>query len=113
MMGETPGAAYATVSNRLNGIVVDICNPDWSAIWDELAKYSTEPTYEYVLQNVPIINSINVYLLNGPATIVLQENEDWIYDEARNSIILLERKQEDGQVLQVEYLDASSYQGQQ
>ena len=72
------GERYMEATNTLGGIVVDICDLDWSAGVTD-ATHSIEP-YEYLkLTHAAEVDSIRVFI-NGSL------NHDWYYQESDNTV---------------------------
>ena len=72
------GERYMEATNTIGGIVVDICDSDWSAGVTD-ATHSIEP-YEYLkLTHTAEIDSIRVFI-NGSL------NHDWYYQESDNTV---------------------------
>ena len=73
------GKRYIDATNALGGIIVDICDPDWSpGVTD--ATHSVEPYENLKLTHIPEdANTIRVFV-NGIV------NHDWYYQAADNTV---------------------------
>lgn len=72
------GERYMEATNVLGGIVVDICDSDWSAGVTD-ATHSIEPYEHLKLTHQAELDSIRVFI-NGSL------NHDWYYVEAENTV---------------------------
>jgi|TARA_A200000159_G_C7326553_1_gene341236 hypothetical protein len=72
------GERYMEATNLLGGVVVDICDTDWSpGVTD--ATHSIEPVEQITLTHKAEIDSIRVFI-NGSL------NYDWYYVESENTV---------------------------
>jgi hypothetical protein len=72
------GERYMEATNILGGVVVDICDTDWSpGVTD--ATHSIEPIEEIALTHKAEVDSIRVFI-NGYL------NHDWYYAESENTV---------------------------
>jgi hypothetical protein len=72
------GSRYMEATNFFGGIIVDICDEDWSpGVTD--ASVMIEPHEEWPLTYIPIESTIRIW-------IDTQLNYDWVYDATTNSI---------------------------
>jgi hypothetical protein len=72
------GDRYMEATGLLGGVVVDICDTDWSpGVTD--ATHSIEPIEEVVLTHKAEVDSIRVFI-NGSL------NHDWYYQESNNTV---------------------------
>ena len=72
------GDRYMEATGLLGGVVVDICDTDWSpGVTD--ATHSIEPVEEVVLTHKAEADSIRVFI-NGSL------NHDWYYQESDNTV---------------------------
>jgi len=72
------GDRYMEATNYFGGIIVDICNEDWSAGVTD-ASVQIDPFEEWTLTHPAIEATIRVFI-DG------QLNWDWTYDSASNSV---------------------------
>ena len=73
------GQRYMDATNSLGGVIVDICDPDWSpGVTD--ATHSVDPYENLKLTHLPEDpNTIRVFI-NGSL------NHDWYYDSSDNTV---------------------------
>jgi len=72
------GDRYMEATNMLGGVVVDICDTDWSpGVTD--ATHSIEPVEKILLTHKAEVDSIRVFI-NGLL------NHDWYYAESENTV---------------------------
>jgi len=72
------GDRYMDATNYFSGIIVDICDEDWSpGVTD--ASVMIEPHEEWPLTYIPIESTIRIWIDS-------QLNYDWTYDATTNSI---------------------------
>jgi|TARA_R110000824_G_scaffold331375_1_gene518064 hypothetical protein len=72
------GDRYIEATTTLGGVIVDICDTDWSAGVTD-ATHSIEPVENLTLTHKAEIDSIRVFI-NGSL------NHDWYYQESNNTI---------------------------
>lgn len=72
------GDRYMEATSTLGGVIVDICDTDWSAGVTD-ATHSIEPVEKIVLTHKAEIDSIRVFI-NGSL------NHDWYYQESDNTV---------------------------
>ena len=72
------GERYIEATTTLGGVVVDICDTDWSAGVTD-ATHSIEPIEELPLTHKAEVDSIRVFI-NGSL------NHDWYYQESNNTV---------------------------
>ena len=106
---ESVGDAYTWVTRYAGGLTVDICDTDWSKIWEAISAASADKTSEYVLHQHPVEESIEVYITEGDLTYGLFTPEDWFYDSRKNSVVFNEWQHEVGQTVRIEYWDQTLY----
>lgn len=104
----TVGYRYLEVVERMNGngLVIDICNKDWSAALDSIAQYATpDPIPEFFLKNNPIEDTIQVLVESGSITYDFDTDEERFYDPARNSVLIIhpEYKYTSSDVVKISY----------
>ena len=78
------GTSYIDAANLLSGVVVDICSEDWSPGMTDAAN-QLEPVLEYKLTQLPIEESIKVFV-DGQ----IYDNSLWYYESSLNSVIFTE-----------------------
>ena len=72
------GKRYIDATNYYNGVVVDICDPDWSTGVTD-ASQQIDPFGHWELTHIPEDDSIVVFVNEQVFT-------DWTYDSANNSV---------------------------
>ena len=75
------GDRYIDATNYFGGIIVDICDADWSAGVTD-ASAMIEPHEEWPLSYPPIESTIRVFI-----DTVLQPDTDWYYDATTNAVV--------------------------
>jgi hypothetical protein len=90
MQGPDKGTAYLDVTADIGGITWDIENEDWVEVLDQLGVQASGLKREYFLSQLPVDGTITVSVEDKGNTFNFFENEDWLYDEARNSITFIE-----------------------
>lgn len=98
----TPGYRYMYLTKVMDGQIINICDENWSNILTDLALYSIDLKYEYVLNNKPIVDTIIVNVMQGNITFTFEE-ADWTYKENSNSIIFNTYKPIAGDIITVKY----------
>lgn len=86
------GYRYLEVVERMNGngLVIDICNEDWSGALDSIAQYATpDPIPEFFLKENPIEETIKVLVESGSITYDFDTDKARFYDSARNSVLII------------------------
>jgi hypothetical protein len=85
-----PGWGYDEAVTRLGGVFHSICDADWAAVLDELANNAASLRREFFLAEIPIEDTITVWVIEEDGTRVdLVLGTDFTYDAARNSVQLL------------------------
>jgi hypothetical protein len=98
----TVGYRYMLLTQILGGEVIDICQDDWTDALNDVAYLATDMPYEYFLQQIPDVDTIEVFVEDGPITFAFSE-DDWTYDYARNSVVFDGYEPENHQVVVVTY----------
>ena len=75
------GDRYMDATNYFSGIIVDICDADWSAGVTD-ASVMIEPHEEWPLTYQAIESTIRVFI-----DTILQPDTDWSYDATTNSVL--------------------------
>lgn len=110
--GAQTGSNYHAVTNAIGGIIESICEDDWAPVLEELGLQAAGLRREYFLSELPVADSIRVYVEDGDYVyggvnrIQLEDSdlptacsETWQnatfcftydYDDRRNSIIMEE-----------------------
>ncbi len=82
-----PGVEYIRYTERLGGIYWPICDDDWAVVLEQLGIQAASLDREYFLSQIPIPETLEVYVEEGDVTFSFTEGEDWVYEPVRNSII--------------------------
>jgi hypothetical protein len=86
-----PGAAeagdeYVSVTNAVGGIFWSICNEDWGEVLEQLGIQASGLKREYFLSQLPVLGTIEVWVIENQVTYTFDEEVDWAYNDLRNSI---------------------------
>ncbi|MHA2063721.1 MAG: hypothetical protein ACXABY_04980 [Candidatus Thorarchaeota archaeon] len=108
-----------------NGRIIDICEPDWSQPIQDIADYiGQNVTYEYFLREVPVPETLEVFVIEDGVTFIFVNVEDydesihlpirgyertWYFDQKRNSIVFPDFVPEYETQVRVEYYSAEVY----
>jgi hypothetical protein len=94
------GGAYRTITNEIGGIYWSILDEDWPQVLERLGVQAAGLKREYYLSRLPVVDSIEVYIVDGGATIDFVRGEldpatglftgDYEYGPDRNSIVFFE-----------------------
>ncbi len=87
--GETPGTDYLWVTSQVGGQYFDIREQDWSSLLDALGMEALGLKREFFLSQVPVVDTIEVTVRDDDVTWSFLPDEDWTYDEGRNSVTFL------------------------
>ncbi len=79
------GYGYMEVALGTGGDIVDICNPDWSSVFAQIAEKALVIPSKFSLTHLPVEDTINVVIHNGEYTYETT-SDDWDYDYSSNSI---------------------------
>jgi hypothetical protein len=93
------GDDYIAVTNAVGGIKWSICEVNWSSLLDELGMQAAGLKREFFLTDRPIVDTIEVWVVDGDITLTFQYDDDdlqtepnpdadraFTYDPVRNSI---------------------------
>lgn len=83
------GDGYIEVVDATGGALVDICEPDWGPVLDDLGAISSQGGAEYFLRSVPALPTLEVWVeeTNGQ-TYRFTADDTFTFDPARNSVRL-------------------------
>ncbi len=82
------GSGYIEVTEALGGVLTPICTEDWAAVLGEIGETVANPSQEYFLSEIPIVESIEVAADIDGAHVVFTPETQWTYQPARNSVLL-------------------------
>jgi hypothetical protein len=82
----TPGDEYIAVTNAVGGIFWSICSEEWVELLENLGIQASGLKREYFLSQLPVLGTIEVWVVENGVTYTFLEDVDWVYDEQRNSI---------------------------
>lgn len=94
------GWDYMYLSAHTNGKITDICDANWTQIFDDIYEYALTIEKEYPLSSVPR-EIVGVMIKEGPVTIVL-DKEEFTFDSKSNSVIL-DLETNPGDIVLIEY----------
>jgi hypothetical protein len=83
-----PGYQYMEATEAVGGILWDITSDDWDQVLELLGIQAASLKHEFFLSQLPVEGTIDVEVHTEEATIVLFENDDWLYSASRNSVTL-------------------------
>lgn len=106
-----PGNGYIEVVTATGGVLVDICEPDWGPVLDDLGAVSSQGGAEYHLRQLPALDSMEVWVEepNGQ-TYRFEFGDTWTYDEVRNSVKLVRYTPPPGTDTIIRYVPLSEWQ---
>lgn len=96
------GFGYIQVALATGGDVVDICNPDWSQAYQQVAERALTIPDTFFLTHFPVESTIEVLIHNDGNTYTPSAS-DWTYDAVANSIIFPEWTLIENEVIEVDY----------
>ena len=117
----TAGNNYLAVTEAVvdaggGGIEWSICNEQWDSLLEQLGLQASGLKREYFLSELPVIDSIQVWVEEEGVTYTFIEGElpdgDYIYNQARNSIVFNEYVPSPLAEVYVEYDVLSALEGQ-
>lgn len=89
-LAESAGTDYIDVTNAVGGILSEIHKGDWDVVLEKLGVQATGLKREYFLSQLPVAETIIVYVVEEDVRFDFIEGDDWVYDSSRNSITFLE-----------------------
>lgn len=99
---------YVRVTSLFPGQLIEICAEDWSAPIDRITDDVMDLKYRYYLTQIPVPETIEVYIERLGVTYRYHEPEDWTYDQVSNSIELQKLVPDEHSVFIAEYILADS-----
>ncbi len=82
-----PGLEYIRYTQALGGTYWPICDDDWAAVLDILGLEASGMGREFFLSALPVPGTIEVNVTeNNGIVLAFDEDDDWVYSDARNSI---------------------------
>jgi len=88
--GGSAGTHYIDVTNSVGGILWDINEPDWSTVLEQLGVQAAGLKREFFLSELPVIDTIEVWIEENGAVFQFLEGDDWTYNVNRNSVVFNE-----------------------
>jgi hypothetical protein len=104
-----PGSDYLAVTHAVGGVEWSICTERWDGVLDQLGFTAVGLQREFFLTDIPVQSTLSVVTEFEGVTVVYSD-EEWSYDERRNSITFAEHRPEPGEVVTIEYRLLSSLQ---
>lgn len=98
-----PGDAYVAVTQAVGGIYWSICNDNWVGVLEQLGMQATGLKREYFLSQLPVVETIQVKIIQEGVTIVKHYEDDFYYVPERNSIVFHEYVPDPLAELYIEY----------
>ena len=107
------GTDYISVTNAVGGILWDVREYDWAPVLDELGLQAAGLKSEYFLTEVPVIETLDVYVQEDEDTVYsFKRDIDYIYSQTRNSITFITYIPPQHSKVNIEYVPLASYYGQ-
>lgn len=104
---ETRGDKYMDLTEQIGGEVFDLHANDWSTILDTLGGLQAPaPITEWHLAELPVVDTLEVYVQQGDVVFAFEEGLDWEYDPVRNSVRFLAFQVPEGASVILRYLPA-------
>lgn len=88
--GDGVSEDYLWVTRRVGGIEWPICDGRWQVVLEQLGIQASGLRSEYFLSQVPVEDTIRVWVEDDVGRIDFERQVDWTYDRARNSITFLD-----------------------
>jgi len=85
-----PGTAYLEITDKVGGLKRDIAKDEWADMLGELGLQAIGLKAEYFLSQLPVVETIEVQVLENGVTRVYDRDTEWTYDESRNSITFID-----------------------
>ena len=82
--GSWPGLRYEAVSQRLNGLLGNICEADYTDLMQEIGERITDPIRGFYLQYVPVDETLEVSV--NDEIIERDPRHGWLYDADANAV---------------------------
>lgn len=80
------GEKYLDVTAAVGGIEWSICDPAWDTVLEELGTQAAGLKREFFLSQVPVEDSLAVWVEEEGERSDYAEGTDWTYDRSRNSV---------------------------
>ena len=80
------GHEYLAVTEAIGGIEWSICNPNWDQALEELGMQAAGLKREFYLSQVPVVDTVNVRVVEDGVDSSFERGVDWEYLRSRNSI---------------------------
>jgi len=84
------GTSYHEVTDTVGGVKWNVCNDDWGPLLEALALQASGSRIEYFLSELPVIETIEVWVVQDGVTLTMDMDEEYTYDETRNSVRFVE-----------------------
>jgi hypothetical protein len=88
--GGTAGTDYIDVTNGVGGILWDINDQNWSTVLEQLGVQAAGLKREFFLTELPVTDSIEVWIEENGSVFQFIEGDDWVYNVSRNSVVFNE-----------------------
>lgn len=85
-----PGLEYLYVTDAIGGVKHDICDPGWSILLEDLGHQTAGLQDEFVLTQLPDLDTLEVTLEHDGATSTLARDLHYEYLPIRNAVRVLE-----------------------
>ncbi len=80
------GVDYLAVTSAVGGITWSICDQNWDQVLEALGMQAAGLRREFFLSEIPVEESIEVWVVDEGTTIEFELGLDYQYDRARNSV---------------------------
>jgi hypothetical protein len=84
--GAEVGSDYLAVTRAVGGIEWDLCDQNWEEVLEQLGMQAAGLKREFFLSEVPVVDTINVWVEDEGETIDFEMDVDFEYSRSRNSI---------------------------
>lgn len=88
--GAVSGDDYLWLTSEIGGIPWDICDTEWEQVLELLGIQASGLKREYFLSQLPVAETIRVWVEENQITYTFEPEVDWVYQPERNSVIFTE-----------------------
>jgi len=103
------GSRYISVTQAVDGVLWDIRETNWADVLDELGELATGLKQEFFLSDVPIPETIEVWVVDDDTTYNFIQHVDYVYSHTRNSITFITYTPSQYAKVHIKYIPLASY----
>ena len=103
------GSRYISVTQAVDGVLWDIRETNWADVLDELGELATGLKQEFFLSDVPIPETIEVWVVDDNTTYNFIQHVDYVYSHTRNSITFITYTPSQYAKVHIKYIPLASY----